>query len=156
MTIPKTSRISLWLSLVALLFAISPMASPGHNATGQYDIYCDGVGFFLTNIDGVPAPGKLLLFSYMSTPGGTFGGRYIGQGNWTYAFVYRDGCIPDGKCEKMADGKVWIDEWDTPTAGAPVPKRISGKYEIDFMGEHLEGNFAAKQHLSKHPLRLCM
>jgi hypothetical protein len=35
-------------------------------------------------------------------------------------------------------------------------KRISGKYEIDLNGKQLEGAFLAKEHTSKHPLRVCM
>jgi hypothetical protein len=43
-----------------------------------------------------------------------------------------------------------------PDTGDREPKRISGKYEIDLNGKHLEGAFVAKRHVSKHPLRLCM
>jgi len=70
--------------------------------------------------------------------------------------VYRDGCVPDGKCESIARGKVWIDAWDSSDTGGMPPKRISGKYEIDLSGKYLEGRFVAKEHSSKHPLRLCM
>ena len=92
-----------------------------------------------------------VLFSGL---GDTFGGEYVGQMKWSAVSVFRDGCVPDGKCESIADGKVWIDA-DTPDAGH-TPKRISGKYEISLNGKHLEGPFVAKRHVSKHPLRLCM
>lgn len=91
----------------------------------------------------------------MSFPPGTIGARYFGQGKWSDVYVFRNGCVPDGKCESIADGRVWIDASDTQDM-RDTPKRISGKYEIDLNGKHLEGSFLAKQHVSKHPLRWCM
>lgn len=116
-------------------------------------MYCDGVGIFLSKIDGAPVPGKLISFSYLGFPPGSFGGRYLGQGQWSEVVVYRDGCVPDGKCESIAHGKVWIDSWDTPEM---PPKRISGKYEIDLNGKMLQGVFVAKERFRKKPIRLCM
>ena len=144
----------IFLSLVALFLpALLLSASP---PTSHFEVYCDGVGIFLAKIDGAPALGKLVLFSHMSFPPGTIGGRDFGQGKWSDVFVYRVGCVPDGKCEHIALGKVWIDAWDTSDTGDASPKRISGKYEIDLNGKHLEGVFLAKEHTSKHPLRVCM
>lgn len=120
---------------------------------GHFEVYCDWVGIFLTKIDGAPAPGRLVLFSYLGFPPGTAGGRYLGQGRWSEVFVYRDGCLPDGKCESIAHGKVWIDAPDTEDM---QPKRISGSYEIDLNAKHFEGRFVAKRHSSKRPTRLCM
>ena len=60
---------------------------------------------------------------------------------------------PDGKCENMADGKVWIDATDEQDTQL---KRISGKYEINLSGKHLEGTFLAKRHDRRRPLRLCL
>jgi hypothetical protein len=142
-----------FLSLI-LLF-LPTLLVPATVATGHFEVYCDGIGVFLANVDGTPAPGKLVLFSYMSFPPGTIGG-YLGQGKWSNVHVYSDGCVPDGKCEPIAHGEVWIDAWDTSDTGNAPPKRVSGKYEIDLNGKHLEGPFLAKEHTSKHPLRLCM
>ena len=157
MTLPKGIQVSLWLGVGAVLFSLSGglFAAPVRDATGHYEIYCDGVGFFLGDIEGAPAPRKLLLFSYLGFPGGTFAGRYIGEGKWSNVTVYRDGCLPDGKCEEIAKGKIWVDEWDK-AASDRAPKHISGKYEIELNGEHLEGKFAANQHTSKHPVRICI
>src|SRR5580704_9968368 len=102
---------------------------------------------FLPKIHGAPATGKLVLFSRMEFPPGTLGGRYFGQGEWSDVYVYRDGCVPDGKCDSIAVGKVWIDASDT---GDAPPKRISGKYEIDLNGKHLEGPFVSIFHRNKH------
>jgi len=116
-------------------------------ATGHLEVYCDAVGLFLAKIEGAPASRKLVLFSRL---GDTFGGKYVGQDKWSDVYVFRDGCLPDGKCESIADGRVWIDSPDTP------PKHISGKYEIKLNGKVLEGTFLAKGRVRKPPLRLCM
>jgi hypothetical protein len=144
------------LCLVALLLAALPGASSIATASGQFEVYCDGVGIFLSKIDGAPAPGKLVLFSYLNFPPGSMGGRYLGEGKWSDVFIYRDGCIPDGKCESIAHGKVWIDAWDMSETGGAPPKSISGKYEIDLNGKHLQGSFVAKEHFDKRGVRVCM
>ena len=153
---PKPLRTYVFLSLIPLFLSVLPAPASVATATGHFEVYCDGVGIFLAKIDGTPAPGKLVLFSRMGFPPGTIGGRYFGQGKWSDVYVFRDGCLPDGKCDSIADGKVWIDESDMPDHGDKPPKRISGKYEIDLNGKHLEGAFVAKRYVSKHPLRICM
>jgi hypothetical protein len=135
----------LFLLLVPPSFTASIPAAPGH-----FEVYCDGVGIFLAKVDGAPASAKLVFFSYLGFPGGTFGGEYIGQGKWSDVSVFADGCVPDGKCQSIAHGRVWIDALNT------LPKHISGKYEIKLNGKLLEGTFVAKRHNRKHPLRLCM
>ncbi|MGA2964204.1 MAG: hypothetical protein ABSD96_21285 [Candidatus Korobacteraceae bacterium] len=141
-----------FLDLVILYQPLPTLAS-APSATGHFEVYCDGVGLFLAKIDGAPASGKLVFFSYMGFPGGTFGGKFVGQGKWSDVYVYRDGCVPDGKCENIADGKVWIDTTDEQDKQL---KRISGKSEINLNGKHLEGTFLAKRHDRRRPLRLCM
>jgi hypothetical protein len=142
-----------FLSLIMLFVPpFLPLASAA-TATGHFEMYCDGVGIFLAKIDGAPTPGKLVLFSPMSFPPGTFGGRSFGQGKWSAIYVFRDGCVPDGKCESFAEGRVWI---DGPYTQDTTPKHISGKYEINLNGKLIEGNFFARRHDRKHPLRLCM
>ena len=142
--------------VAVILLSVLVLQASAATVTDQYEVYCDGVGIFLAQMDGLPAPGKLVLFSYLSFPPGTMGGRYLGQGRWSDVLVYRDGCVPDGKCESIAHGKVWIDVWDSSGTGNLPPKRITGKYEIDLDGKHLQGSFVAKEHSRKRPLRLCM
>lgn len=141
------------LSLITLFARpLLPLAAAA-TATGHFEVYCDGVGIFLAKIDDAPAPRKLVLFSRMSFPPGTMGGSYIGQGKWSDIYVLPDGCLPDGKCESIANGKVWIDASDEQDTRL---KRISGKYEINLNGKHIEGTFLAKRHDRRRPLRLCM
>jgi len=151
----KSSRKYVFLSLIALLLHPWLLVASVSRASGDFEVYCDGVGIFLAKIDGMPAPRKLVSFSRIGFPPGTMGG-YWGQGKWSDVYVLRNGCVPDGKCESIADGSVWIDASETSDAGHMPPKRISGKYEINLNGKHLEGPFIARRHVSKHPLRLCM
>lgn len=152
---PKALRTYIFLCLIALFLPALLVPASVASATGHFEVYCDGVGIFLAKMDGAPTPGKLVLFSRVGFPPGTLGGRYFGQGKWSDVYVFRDGCVPDGKCESIAAGKVWIDASDTPDTKDTPPKSITGKYEIELNGKHLEGPFAAKRHVSKHPLRLC-
>lgn len=140
------AKASVFLSLIMLLLSpwLALAAVPA--ATGHFEVYCDGVGIFLARIEGAPASGKLVLISQE----GTIGGGYLGQGKWSDIYVVPDGCVPDGKCESIAHGRVWIDALHAP------PKHISGKYEIDLNGKLLKGTFLAKRRVRKPPLRLCM
>ncbi|HEU5413562.1 MAG TPA: hypothetical protein VFW31_07385 [Candidatus Angelobacter sp.] len=149
----KRSRTYLLLSVLMLF--ISPLVSPQSVATGHFEVYCDGVGIFLARIDGVPAPGKLVLFSVVGFPPGPTG-SYIGQGQWSKIYVFPDGCVPDGKCKSIASGRVWIDGQDAQGNQNTPPTHISGKYEIKLNSKHLEGAFVAKLHNRKRPLRICM
>lgn len=133
--------------LVVLFLEPLPTVASAPTATGHFEVYCDGIGLFLGKIDGAPAPGKLVFFSYL---GKTFGDEYVGQGRWSDVRVFRNGCLPDGKCESIADGRVWIDSPYTPD------KPISGKYEIKLNGRLLKGAFVARSRVRRHPLRLCM
>ena len=135
-----------FLSIIVLFVPPLPTLASENTAAGHFEVYCDGVGLFLAKIGGVPS-GKLVLFSEL---GHTFDGEYVGQTKWSDIYVFRDGCLPDGKCDSIADGKVWIDTRDAR------PKHISGKYEIKLNGKLLKGSFFAKKRDRKPPLRLCM
>jgi hypothetical protein len=129
-----------------MLAAITTPTS-AQNATGYWEGYCDGFGFFLAKVDGAPAPGKLLLFLYTDFPGTP----RVPKEEWTDVLVYRDGCIADGKCKTLAPGKVWLD-----FAATSESWYISGKYEIERNGQHLRGRFTTKRREIKIPVRVCM
>lgn len=63
------ARIRVYLSSAVLSLALFPTATSAQNASGHFEVYCDGVGFFLGKIDGAPVPGRLLLFLYTGFPG---------------------------------------------------------------------------------------
>lgn len=147
MSVCRFGRVCICLTVVVLSLAALPTASPAQSASGHFEVYCDSIGFFLTKIDGAPAPGRLLLFLYTGFPWL----RNVPKETWKDVSVFRDGCIADGKCEVLAHGKVWLDDEAVSDAA-----RISGKYEIELNGQHLHGQFAAKRHYNKHSPRLCM
>jgi len=147
MSVPHFARMCFFLSAIVLLLAVFPTAPSTHTATERFEVYCDGFGFFLAKVDGAPAPGKLFLFLYTGFPGIT----YVPKETWKDVYVYRNGCLADGKCEVLAHGKVWLDDEVMPDA-----KRISGRYEIELNGQNLRGQFAAERHDYKKPPRLCM
>ena len=137
-----------------MFFVALSLSASSRDATGDFTVYCDGAGLFLSNVASAPGS-KLVLFSRMSFPPGTMGDYYIGQGKWSYVKVLPKGCLPEGKCESIGQGKLWIDDWNTEGTLNPVPKRISGKYEVDLDGKHLVGNFVAKENYRKYGTRLC-
>src|ERR1700761_3191720 len=89
------------LSTAALLLVSAPTAASAEAATGHFEVYCDGVGFFLAKIDGAPEPKKLLLFLRTGFPGIP----YVPKDDWKDVYVYRNGCAADGKCEVLAHGR---------------------------------------------------
>jgi hypothetical protein len=104
MRVTQFGRIRLCLSIAVVLLAVFPAATSARDATGYFEIYCDGVGFFLAKVDGAPTPGKLLLFLYAGFPGIP----YVPRETWKDVSVYRNGCIADGKCEVIARGIIWL------------------------------------------------
>ena len=103
-------------------------------------------------------PRKLVLFSRVSFPPGTFGG-YIGQGQWLTTYVLPPGCVDTRNCKVIAHGRIWIDPWDDEQGKRDAPpERITGKYEIDLNGKHFKGHFAVqeKRRTSAESVRVCM
>ena len=112
---------------LSLLSADSP--------SGRFERYCDGVWFFLTKIDGLPASEKVTLFFRMPFPPGAV---YLTEESWWWQ-VYAQVCSAQGQCEDATSAKMWLNK------GASSGEIISGKYEIDFHGQHLQAQFAAKR-----------
>ena len=144
----------LGLAVVFLLSWILP--GPAAAPTARFEVYCDGLGIYLSKLDGAPSLGKIVLFSSLDFPLGSAAGRYLKQGTWSDILVYGNGCIPDGKCEPIANGKVWIDDWNAPNTEDPYPKSISGKYDIDLASKHLQGSFVAGERTHPRARRFCM
>ena len=141
------SRIAACIRTALLVLAIALLAASAQGATGHFEVYCDGVGFFLAKVDRAPAPRKLLLFLRTDFPGIP----YVPKEEWKDVFVYRDGCAADGKCEVLAHGRVRLDNEITPDG-----RSVSGRYEIELKGQQLDGHFAAERRFYKHPPRICM
>ena len=52
--------------------------------------------------------------------------------------MYAEGCLSAGKGETATSARIWLDKYE------PGDKRTSGKYGVNFGGEHLEGTFHLK------------
>lgn len=143
----RTSRLTACVGSAVLLLLAARSGQSSERATGRFEVYCDGVGLFLTKVDGAPAPRKLLLFMYTGFPGVP----YVARDEWKDVKVYRDGCTADGKCEVLARGRIRLDN-----EIAPDGHHVAGKYEIDLTGQQIRGTFTAERHRYKHPPRICM
>jgi hypothetical protein len=134
------------LSTAVLLLVVVANSHSSEDATGRFEVYCDGVGFLLAKVDGAPAPGKLLLFLYAGFPSVP----YVAREEWKDVNVYRNGCVADGTCEVLTHGRIKLDNEITPDA-----RRVSGRYEFEFSGQHLRGTFTVERGRYKHPPRIC-
>ena len=134
------------LGSAVLLLLAAGTGQSSEGATGRFEVYCDGVGLFVTKVEGAPAPRKLLLFMYTRFPGVP----YVTREEWNDVQVYRNGCAADGKCEVLAHGRIRLDTEITPDG-----RQVAGKYEIDFTGQQLHGTFTAERQRYKHPPRIC-
>lgn len=142
----RVLRVCFYLPIVVLLLAVLPTSST-QSATGRFEVYCDSFGFFLEKIDGAPAPGEFFLFLYRGFPGFV---DHLPGGEELDVSVYAKGCSPEAKCESVATAKLWLD-----TEHRPGATRISGRYDIDWHGQHLKGQFLARRHQYKKPPRIC-
>ncbi len=122
------------LVLLALLLQVYPSALlAAQNASGWFSPHCDGASFYLSRVDGLPSGQKLNLTM-----------RHYGLSWWNYHpqevwdDVYAERCFSAGKCEAATHARIWLDKGDARD------KRVSGKYDVDFGGQHLEGKFLAK------------
>ena len=132
---------------IAFLIAATLAAAA---TSGHFEVYCDGIGFFLQNVDAAPAPEKLDMFLRTNFPGIPFVPKEI----WRDVGVFSTGCKMDGKCAPIARGRIRLESPIEPY-GKPGA-RVSGQFEIDLDGQTLRGHFAVVQRQSRHPARICM
>jgi len=98
----------------------------------------DGASFYFSNVDGLSSGQELTLNL-----------RHYALSWWNYRpqevweDVYAERCISAGKCEAATHARIWLDK------GNPNDKRVSGKYEVDFGGQHLAGQFVVKYRKEK-------
>ena len=62
--------------------------------------------------------------------------NYRPQERWEDVFSER--CSSAAKCEAATHARIWLDK------GNVKDKRVSGKHDVDFNGQHLEGTFLVK------------
>jgi hypothetical protein len=142
----NTIKVRFSLILIVLFLQIAPSPLPAADANGRYERYCDGWFFYLSNVDGLPASEKLVLFLRMNCPPCAV---YTPEEVW-WTNVFAQRCSADGKCkdEDATSSRIWLDK------GASEGKRISGKFEVDFDGQLLKGQFVTKEGKPKQ-VRIC-
>jgi hypothetical protein len=150
-------QIRIYLGVAALLLFVFPAAPSTHEASGHFEVYCDSFGFFLAKIDGAPAPGEFFLFLYRTFPGFV---EYLPEEEWLEISVHPKGCPnrldknshlrEDVKCDAVGHGRLSLD-----AKHEPGEKRISGKYDIDFNGQHATGRFVATRREYRDSPRIC-
>ena len=139
------SRIAICVGLAILLPVMVPTTASARGATGHFEVYCNGIGFFLERVDGAPAPGKLVL--YLPThPSGIL---FVPKEELIDVHVYAGGCALDGKCEVLANGTIELNKI------APDEGRVSGRYEMELGGKRLLGQFAVEQRRHKGRPEIC-
>jgi hypothetical protein len=128
-----TARLQGFIFL-AVLFQLYPSTLLATKvASGCFSPHCDGASFFLTKVDGLPAGQKLNMNM-----------RHYDLSWWVYRpqeiweDVSAERCVSVGKCEAATHARIWLDKV------GPNDKRVSGKYDVEFGGEHLEGTFVLK------------
>jgi hypothetical protein len=129
------------LLLQAVFLLLVGFCSPGAlaaNASGRFSPHCDGASFYLSKVDGLPI-GQTLVLNI----------RQFNMSWWTYrpqevwTDVYAARCSPARKCEVASHARVWLNKV------GPKDKHASGKYEVEFGGQHLAGEFSVKYHNDK-------
>ena len=129
------------LLLIALMIQASPSASAAADAKGWVEEDCMGSTFHLTEINGVSINQEINLRLNCGT-------RIdlalctTEPGPWV---VQAKRCSGDGKCEEATEAKIWLNK------GKGKIKRVSGRYTVDFSGQHLEGQFVVKYRKNKKP-----
>jgi hypothetical protein len=127
--------------LIALIVQAIPSASFAADAKGWVEEDCMGSIFHFTKIDGTSISQEINLRL-------NCGSRIplelciTEPGPWV---VQAKRCSADGKCEEATQAKVWLNK------GNGKIRRISGRYSVDFRGQHLEGQFTVKCRKHKKP-----
>jgi hypothetical protein len=122
----------------ALILCIPSICYAG-DARGWFQEDCSGAALHITKFAGNVAGEELVLRWSSGSP-------LPFQLLEGYGWVDVNGklCSWDGKCQEASTAKVSL---QNRTGSA---KRISGKYAIDFAGQHLAGEFVVKFRRQKH------
>ncbi|MFZ0417892.1 MAG: hypothetical protein WAM04_07290 [Candidatus Sulfotelmatobacter sp.] len=129
--------------LIACVLQASHSISAADNAKGWFEGDCSGSTFRIAKLAGA-SPGEYLVLrlnsgSPLPTP------LFEGAG---WLDVQGKRCLGADKCEAGTQAKIWLNEMKGRT------KRISGRYTIDFSGQHLEGQFRVK-YRRRNPPDIC-
>lgn len=117
--------------LIALLLQASAASAFAADGKGYFQDDCDGTTIHITKSNGSHGDQQLAL--RLNAHGPLFFWYYSEESRWWDAEGKR--CSVDGKCEEATHARVWVNYANG------MDKRISGKYEVDLNGQHVEGRF---------------
>jgi hypothetical protein len=112
------------------LFAASPLAFAA-DAKGWYDPCCDGATLYLTALPG-QQPGREFIVR-VPTHGLGFNDYLAGPDWWT---ATAQNCSETGECVEATKASLQFQKMGG--------KHVSGTYQIDFEGQHFEGQYRVK------------
>jgi len=119
--------------LIVLFLWTNTFSATEHRCSFTLD--CNGgVTFHMVGIDGLPPTQELVLTSRGGGP--TDWRVYLPERIWKQ--VVGEGCHGIGKCEVATSARIWIEKEDAKG------KSVSGRYEVAFGEQHLQGQFVAK------------
>jgi hypothetical protein len=124
-------RVACWWLVLILLFSGAGSLNASEKRC-SFTPECDGgVTFHLVGVDGLKPKEELVL---MSQGGGPVDWRvYLPEKAWKEVVVER--CSGPRKCEMATNAKIWIEDEHTNE------KSVSGRYEVAFGEQHLQGQF---------------
>lgn len=125
-------------ALVVLLLQTCPAALSAADASGTFLPRCDGASFLLLKVNGLSRDEELRLNLRQNFDWSIYRPEEV------WADVYAARCPHVGKCESATHARIWLEK-TTPQA-----KHVSGKYEVDFGGKHLTGQFRATYRKDKN------
>jgi hypothetical protein len=130
------------LALVALVIMAASSAL-AQDEKGWFEGYCDGASFYLRNFAAQTRTQNMTFF--FRSPGMPLDFHLFSMGpDWWDVSL----CVPNSECDETAKAKMQFLEHGK--------KHLSGRYVVDFKGEHWEGSFELKERFHKHPVRLCL
>ncbi|MGA8213277.1 MAG: hypothetical protein WB799_06770 [Candidatus Sulfotelmatobacter sp.] len=132
-----------FLVIAVMLPAIYSISASADDAKGWFEGDCTGATFQISKFAGA-SPGQYLVLRF---DGASHLAIQLFEGEG-WLKVQGKRCLSADQCEAASEAKIWLN----PTKGA---KRISGKYTVDFSGQHLEGQFLVKYRRHKGPAYIC-
>ncbi len=126
-----------FLTVLILLPAYSYPSSAKDVAAGRFSPHCDGASFYLSKVPGLP--GQTLILNIRQYALSWW--QYRPQESWVDAYAER--CANREKCEQAVHARIWLNKV------GPKDKHASGKYDVDFGREHLNGSFSVKYRYDK-------
>jgi hypothetical protein len=131
--------------VVALIVQISSPILLASGASGWVEEDCSGATFHIRENTHASA-GRELVFRLRTddVPLGAYLQGVLGDEGLN---VQGKRCLGIDSCEEGVQAKIWLHQMKRRL------KKVSGKYAVDFDGQHLEGQFVVKYRKHNPPVR---